>query len=115
MASRNQQNLHLHLLALFWSLFSTIRGKYVVQAWNFNFPTWKGKAIPFWPHKHSQCGKNGIVFLFQVGKLKFLACKILCGYFEFDSKIKTTCPESGISGLEKTATAGELEFSSSSN
>ena len=48
--------------------------KNVVQAWNFNFPTWKGKTIPFWPHKHRQCGKNGIVFLFQVGKLKFLAC-----------------------------------------
>ena len=44
------------------------------QAWNFNFRTWKRKTIPFFPHKHRQCGKNGIVFLFQVRKLKFLAC-----------------------------------------
>ena len=48
----------------------------IVQARNFNFPTWKRKTIPFFPHCLCLCGQNGIVFPFQVGKLKFHACKV---------------------------------------
>ena len=64
-----QNDFSFHLILLF-----NILPIYIVQAWNFNFRTWKRKTIPFFPHKHRQCGKNRIVFLFQVRKLKFLAC-----------------------------------------
>ena len=50
-------------------------GQVLIQARNFNFRTWKRKTIPFFPHCLCLWGKNGIVFLFQVRKLKFHACK----------------------------------------
>ena len=53
---------------------------------NFNFPTWKRKTIPFYPHKHMLRGQNRIVFHFQVGKLKFIACNLM-GNFEWN-KVK---------------------------
>ena len=59
-------------------LLSTIQEHFdlsQIQAICFNFPTWKWKTMPFWAHKHRQCAENGIVFPFQVGNLKFYACK----------------------------------------
>ena len=51
-----------------------LAGKDLIQSRNFNFPTWKKKTLMFCPRCLCWCGQNGIVFHFQIGKLKFHAC-----------------------------------------